>query len=218
MLSLKTTFRRPIVSALGILLVVSMTAFLSVGIGQAYAANNTLATIEDKFTTVALMTEKFRNQSNVTLQFGDVTKTQVTRQFPEKVIDFLDKLPEKYPDMVKEVSSAGLASAYIPSLTVDFFTDHSFEDSVEKKNYTAPWARPSGTPYCCAVFEIELTEINPPAIVESFIEISKDQTKAMFETEYRADVRGDITSIQENEEAVVGVAIVHTDIPRAKLT
>ena len=45
MLSLKTTFRRPIVSALGILLVVSMTAFLSVGIGQAYAANNTLATI-----------------------------------------------------------------------------------------------------------------------------------------------------------------------------
>ena len=93
MLSLKTTFRRPIVSALGILLVVSMTAFLSVGIGQAYAANNTLATIEDKFTTVALMTEKFRNQSYVTLQFGDVTKTQVTRQFPEKVIDFLDEMP-----------------------------------------------------------------------------------------------------------------------------
>ena len=195
MLSIKNALRRPIVSALGILLVVSMTAFLSIGIGQAYAANNTLATIEDKFTTVALMTEKFRNQSNVTLQFGDVTKTQVTRQFPEKVIDFLDEMPSKYPDMVKEVSSAGLASAYIPSLSVDFFADHSYEESVAKKNPTGAWSRPHGTPYACAVFEIELTEINPPAIVESFIEISKDQTKAMFETEYRADVRGDITSV-----------------------
>ena len=195
MLSLKTTFRRPIVSALGILLVVSMTAFLSVGIGQAYAANNTLATIEDKFTTVALMTEKFRNQSNVTLQFGDVTQTQVTRQFPEKVIDFLDEMPSKYPDMVKEVSSAGLASAYIPSLTVDFFTDHSFENSVEKKNYTAPWARPSGTPYCCAMFEIELTEIGEPFSEENYMEITADQTKAVFETEYRSQLKGKITSV-----------------------
>ena len=89
MLSLKNALRRPIVSALGILLVVSMTAFLSVGIGQAYVANNTLKSIEDNFTTVALMTEKFRNQSNVTLQFGDKIQTQVTRQFPEKVVKFL---------------------------------------------------------------------------------------------------------------------------------
>ncbi len=195
MLSIKNALRRPIVSALGILLVVSMTAFLSVGIGQAYVANNTLATIEDKFTTVALMTEKFRNQSNVTLQFGDRTQTQVTRQFPEKVIDFLDKMPKKYPDMVKEVSSPGLASAYIPSLTVDFFTDHSFESSVEKINYTAPWARPSGTPYCCAMFEIELTEIGEPFVEEHFREITDDQTRAMYETEYRVQLEGTITSV-----------------------
>ena len=195
MLSLKTTFRRPIVSALGILLVVSMTAFLSVGIGQAYAANNTLATIEDKFTTVALMTEKFRNQSSVTLQFGDKTQTQMTRQFPEKVVNFLEELPQKYPEIIKEVASAGLASAYIPSLTVDFFTDHSFENSVEKINYTAPWARPSGTPYCCAIFEIELTEIDEPFAEENFIEISKDQTYAVYETEYRSQLKGNITSV-----------------------
>ena len=195
MLSLKNTLRRPIVSALGILLVVSMTAFLSVGIGQAYVANNTLKSIEDNFTTVALMTEKFRNQSNVTLQFGDITKTQVTRQFPEKIVDFLEELPEKYPDIVKEVASPGLASAYIPSLTVDFFTDHSYENSVEKINYTAPWARPSGTPYCCAIFEIELTEIGELFAEENFVEITKDQTKAVFETEYRAQLKGNITSV-----------------------
>ena len=195
MLSIKNTLRRPIVSVLGILLVVSMTAFLSVGIGQAYAANNTLATIEDKFTTVALMTEKFRNQSNVTLQFGDVTRTQVTRQFPEKVIEFLDEMPEKYPDMVKEVSSPGLASAYIPSLTVDFFADHSYEESVAKKSPTGAWARPHGTPYCCAVFEIELTEIGEPFAEENYMEITADQTKAVFETEYRSQLKGNITSV-----------------------
>lgn len=195
MLSLKTTFRRPIVSALGILLVVSMTAFLSVGIGQAYAANNTLATIEDKFTTVALMTEKFRNQSNVTLQFGDKTQTQVTRQFPEKVVKFLEALPEKYPELVKEVASPGLASAYIPSLTVDFFTDHSYEESVAKKNPTGAWSRPHGTPYCCAMFEIELTEIGEPFAEENFIEISDDQTYAVYETEYRSQLKGNITSV-----------------------
>ena len=195
MLSIKNAIRRPIVSMLGILLVVSMTAFLSVGIGQAYVANNTLKSIEDNFTTVALMAEKFRNQSNVTLQFGDVTKTQVTRQFPENVVEFLEELPEKYPDLVKEVSSPGLASAYIPALTVDFFTDHSYEDSVEKKSYTAPWARPSGTPYCCAIFEIELTEIGEPFAEEKYVEITKDQTKAVFETEYRAQLKGNITSV-----------------------
>ncbi|MBQ9079668.1 MAG: ABC transporter permease [Clostridia bacterium] len=195
MLSIKNALRRPIVSALGILLVVSMTAFLSVGIGQAYVANNTLNSIEDNFTTVALMTEKFRNQSNVTLQFGDQTQTQVTRQFPEKVTDFLAEMPEKYPDIVKDVSSPGLASAYIPELTVDFFTHHSYEESVAKLNYTGAWPRPHGTPYCCAVFEIELTEIGEPFAEESFIEITEDQTKAVFETEYRAQLKGNITSV-----------------------
>ncbi len=195
MLSIKNAIRRPIVSALGILLVVSMTAFLSIGIGQAYVANNTLKSIEDNFTTVALMTEKFRNQSNVTLQFGDKTQTQVTRQFPEKVVKFLEALPEKYPDLVKEVASPGLASAYIPSLTVDFFADHSYEDSVAKKNPTGAWARPHGTPYCCAMFEIELTEIGEPFAEENFIEISDDQTYAVYETEYRSQLKGNITSV-----------------------
>ena len=195
MLSLKNTLRRPVVSALGILLVVSMTAFLSVGIGQAYVANNTLKSIEDNFTTVALMTDKFRNQSNVTLQFGDITKTQVTRQFPEKVVEFLEELPEKYPDLVKEVASPGFASAYIPSLTVDFFTDHPCEESVVKKNPTGAWPRPQGTPYTCAVFEIELTEIGEPAIDENFIEITEDQAKAVFETETIAKIKGKITSV-----------------------
>ena len=195
MLSIKNAIRRPIVSALGILLVVSMTAFLSVGIGQAYVANNTLKSIEDNFTTVALMTEKFRNQSNVTLQFGDKTQTQVTRQFPEKVVKFLEALPEKYPELVKEVASPGLASAYIPSLTVDFFTDHSYEESVAKKNPTGAWSRPHGTPYCCAIFEIVLTEIGEPFAEENFIEISDDQTYAVYETEYRSQLKGNITSV-----------------------
>ena len=195
MLSIKNAIRRPIVSALGILLVVSMTAFLSVGIGQAYVANNTLKSIEDNFTTVALMTEKFRNQSNVTLQFGDKTQTQVTRQFPEKVVKFLEALPEKYPELVKEVASPGLASAYIPSLTVDFFADHSYEESVAKKNPTGAWSRPHGTPYCCAIFEIVLTEIGEPFTEENFIEISDDQTYAVYETEYRSQLKGNITSV-----------------------
>ncbi len=195
MLSIKNAIRRPIVSALGILLVVSMTAFLSVGIGQAYVANNTLKSIEDNFTTVALMTEKFRNQSNITLQFGDKTQTQVTRQFPEKVVKFLEALPEKYPELVKEVASPGLASAYIPSLTVDFFTDHSYEESVAKKNPTGAWSRPHGTPYCCAIFEIVLTEIGEPFAEENFIEISDDQTYAVYETEYRSQLKGNITSV-----------------------
>lgn len=195
MLSIKNALRRPIVSALGILLVVSMTAFLSVGIGQAYVANNTLKSIEDNFTTVALMTEKFRNQSNVTLQFGNQTETQVTRQFPQKVTDFLAEMPEKYADIVKIVSSPGLASAYIPSLTLDFFTHHSYEESVAKLNYTGAWPRPHGTPYNCAVFEVKLTEIGTPALKESFIEITDDQTRAVYETEIRVPLKGTITSV-----------------------
>ena len=195
MLSIKTTFRRPIVSALGILLVVSMTAFLSVGIGQAYVANETLNSIEYNFTTVALMTSKFRNGNSAILKFGDRTVNYIPRQFPEKVTDFLAELPEKYPDMVKAISSPGLASAYIPTLTIDSFAEHSYEESVAQKSPTGAWARPYGTPYSCGVLEIKLTEIGEPTQNDKYIEIVDDMTKQKNEIETVVQLKGVVTSV-----------------------
>ena len=195
MLSIKNAIRRPIVSALGILLVVSMTAFLSVGIGQAYVANNTVNSIEYNFTTVALMTSKYRNQESVFLQFGDQTSTYTPRQFPEKLREWLSEAPDKYPDIVKEVSSPGLASAYIPSLNVDFFTDHSYEESVAKVSFSGAWPRPQGVPYTCGVLEIRLTEIGEPSQRETYIEYVDNLTKKKNETETTVQLKGIITSV-----------------------
>ena len=93
MLSIKNAIRRPIVSLLGIMLVVSMTGLLSFGIGQAYVADNQLKSIEEEFATDGLTTDKCRNQSTATLQFGDITETQFKRQFPVKVVIFLSEFP-----------------------------------------------------------------------------------------------------------------------------
>ena len=194
MLSIKTTLRRPIVSVLGILLIISMTAFLSVGIGQAIVAKDTLDSFEDNFTTVALVTGKFRQDYRQMFKFGDQTFSVMQRTLPEEISNWLDGAVKEYPDIVKAVSTPGLASAYIPDLEVDFYTDHPYEGSIVNVNGQAAYPRPYGMPYNCAVLEFELSEIGKITQKETNIGLV-DMTKAIFETETFVQLEGKVTTV-----------------------
>ncbi|MBO5702706.1 MAG: ABC transporter permease [Clostridia bacterium] len=164
MLSIKNAFRRPIVSVLGILLVVAMVAFSCVAIGQASVATNTLNTLDENFTTIALITAKYRKSENFTWQGGgkDFTINATTSQLPEEVKNWLSEMPNDNTDTVKAVASPGLASAYIPDLEVDFFAEHDYEDSMAHRDPLAPYPSPAGAPYTCAVLEFKLNHIGEP--------------------------------------------------------
>ena len=164
MLSIKNSLRRPIVSALGILLVVAMVAFSCVAIGQASVATNTLNTLDENFTTIALITAKYRKPENFTWQSGemDFTISSTISQLPEEVKNWLSEMPNDNTDTVKAVASPGLASSYIPNLEVDFFAEHDYEDSMAHRDPLAPYPSPAGAPYTCAVLEFKLNHIGEP--------------------------------------------------------
>ena len=199
MLSIKTALRRPIVSLLGILLVVSMTAFLSVGIGQAIMAKDTLNSFENNFTTVALISGKFRQDYRKTYKFGDKTFSVIQRTIPEEISNWLDSMTKEHPDIVKDISSPGLASAYIPDLEVDFYTDHPYEGSIVSVSATAAYPRPYGMPYNCVVLEFKLSEIGDITTKETNLGLV-DNTRASFETETFVQLKGVVTTVVECNE------------------
>lgn len=194
MLSLKNALRRPLVSLLGILLVASMTAFLCIGIGQAIVAKDTLVSFDDAFTTVALVSGKFRQDYSGRYTFGEQSFSVIQRTLPEEVSNWFDGVAKTYPDIIKAVASPGLASAYIPELEVDFHTAHPYAGSIVSVQGTAPYPRPYCMPYNCAVLEFELSGVGTAKQKESFLELV-DETVALFETETTVQLKGKVTRV-----------------------
>lgn len=195
MISIKNAFRRPIVSALGILLVVAMTALFSVAIGQARAAKNTLSSLDENFTTIALITAKYRRPEEFTWQGGgtDSTINSATSQLPEEVKNWLSEMPSNNTETVKAVASPGLASAYIPDLEVDFFAEHDHDDSMAHRDPQAQCPSPAGAPYTCAVLEFMLTDIGEPTQIYVPIQIVGN-TVTQVELRTNILLQGRITS------------------------
>lgn len=129
MKAIKKLLRQPIKAVAGILLVAIAVAVLCVCAGQSLAARET---------------QERLNQSYLTLAFpeSDVEGAQSR---------WLDAYAQEHPEVVKEVSRVGLASAYIPELTIDNWTQHWHKPLVTTSNLF--------TPYDTAILEITLTDI-----------------------------------------------------------
>lgn len=129
MKAIKQLLRQPIKAVAGILLVAIAVAVLCVCAGQSLAARET---------------QERLNQSYLTLAFpeSDVEGAQSR---------WLDAYAQEHPEVVKEVSRVGLASAYIPELTIDNWTQHWHKPLVTTSNLF--------TPYDTAILEITLTDI-----------------------------------------------------------
>lgn len=129
MKAIKQLLRQPIKAAAGILLIAIAVAALCVCAGQSMAARETQARLNRSYLTLA---------------------------FPKSDVDgiqsrWLDSYAGEHPEVVKEVSRVGLASAYIPELTIDNWTQHWHKPLVTTPNLF--------TPYDTAILEIILTDI-----------------------------------------------------------
>ena len=129
--SIKQSMRRPARTLLGILLITLAAAVLCVCLGQSLAAGATDSLLDEKYLTVAFPSDLYSPEAH---------KWAVA-------------YAAEHPEIIKEIRSSVLASAYIQSLEHENFTTrlhYTDEDGVRDISY-APFDR--------AVFEIEVKDI-----------------------------------------------------------
>lgn len=129
MKAIKQLLRQPIKAVAGVLLVAIAVSVLCVCAGQSLAAGET---------------QERLNQSYLTLAFPKSDADGIQSHW-------LDSYAQEHPEVVKEVSRVGLASAYIPELTIDNWAQHWHKPLVTTSNLF--------TPYDTAILEITLTDI-----------------------------------------------------------
>lgn len=152
--AIRQQLRRPVRTLTGILLIALAVAMLCVSIGQAFAAEKTASTMDSRFTTVALLTAKYQQDSQE--EDGAIN---IKMQPPEEIQSWIADTAEDHPEIVKALSYPGLAAAYIPELEPDTYIDHPMQrDTYGTLNY-ALQPYPAGAPYSTAMLEIQLDEI-----------------------------------------------------------
>lgn len=148
-------FRNSAKSFAGILLLAFAIAALCIGVGQQQAALSAEKSVGELYTTVALPVPNLQ-----TLWIsGGMTKFQYTSKLLTKEqLDIIDQLLTENSALVKTVSNTGLASAYIPQLQPDMYTDHDYRYNYVVSDSLHPVD--GGAPYCCAMLEVELEEVS----------------------------------------------------------
>lgn len=142
--------RQPLKTLSGIILVALAVAILCVCVGQASAAANMRAAMEESYHTVALPTNKYQ-----------------TGSIPQEVLDWIDKTVEENPDVILSDSHAGLASAYIPELHPDNYIRYVRPSSAVDSTNQNLLPETTGAPYTCAMLEITLTKVTLQELQES---------------------------------------------------
>lgn len=104
MRSVLQLIRQPLRTLAGILVVALAVSVLSVSVSQTLAAANTAEQLNETFLTVALPTSAMSADGEA----------------------WIEELKAEYPGIVEADASHGLASAYIPELTPDNYTQHLF--------------------------------------------------------------------------------------------
>lgn len=129
--SIKQSMRRPARTLLGILLITLAAAVLCVCLGQSLAAGATDSLLDEKYLTVAFPSDLYSPEAH----------------------EWAVAYAAEHPEIIKEIRSSVLASAYIQGLEHENFTTrlhYTDEDGVRDISY-APFDR--------AVFEIEVKDI-----------------------------------------------------------
>lgn len=139
--------RQPVKSFVGVVLIGLLVTILSICVGQSVSAGKTEERLNDLFLTVALPTTQYNGMS---------------RKLPDGMKDLMDRLDNDYPDVVRAVSAPGLASAYVPQLQPDMYTQHEsyfgWQTGIDGVISTMV-SSPVGAPYSCAMLEVRLEEI-----------------------------------------------------------
>ncbi len=185
----------------GVVLVMLCVAILIVCVGQSVAAGQTDAQLDDLFLTIAMPTTNYNGTS---------------RKLPQQASDFLETLATDYPDIVRAVSSPGLASACILQLKPDMYTNHTSyfgweagTDGVASTMVTSP----VGAPYSCAMLEVRLDEIVGKTPATAWDIGTQDQWMMDVLTYHCINIRGTVLGVvglNEGFQDPVGMTITLT--------
>lgn len=153
---IRQLLRQPIKTFFGIILVSMAVAILCVCVGQSMAAGNMEASLDSSYHTVALLTGKYQYSED------EDGNQMFSRTIPESTQEWIREfLAENEEDILAD-SRAGLASAYIPSMTADNYTGYFIPPAeAESINYYLQ-SEVYGSPYTCAMLEVLLSEIGEP--------------------------------------------------------
>ncbi len=131
MKSIRQTWRRAGRAIMGILLLTLASAMLCVCLGQSFAASMADSGLDEKFITLAFPSDQYSAEAD----------------------SWAKEYTAAHPETVKTVSLPVLASAHIPALSHDNFTDHlHYKEEYQIKRL--PYS-----PFDRAVFEILITGI-----------------------------------------------------------
>ena len=141
--------RQPVKTLFLLLLVFLASAMLVICVGQYTAAGLTRANLDDRYDTVALLSDEY---------FWEKTPGgQAHSPFlPEDIQSWVDNTLATRKDLVKEESHTQVYSAYIPGVAPDNFSQYENGGYLDSSNMEIIGA---GYPYRCAMLEVTLTAV-----------------------------------------------------------
>ncbi len=192
----KQLFRQPMKTLAGILTVALAVAILCISAGQFMLVAQAGVAIEEQFSTVALMGGDSRYASRIETMYipgvGDVAVNISSNELRADVTEFVNTMATEHPDLLKTIANPGLASAWIPELTVDNVSHHMANSPYLGIRETTPT-------HACAILEITVTEISDPhtAIAEGKL---VDGTAVSVERAMTVNIVGTVENVISLEE------------------
>lgn len=153
MKTIRQVSRQPLKSFAGIIMVALAVAVLVTCVGQYTATVLTRTNLDDRYNTVALLSDTYFWQQN---ESGNRVHLS---ELPDEIQSWIENTVQTRPDLVQDNSSTGLVSAYVPELNIDNFSQYENGDQMGDFNI--------GNPYRCAMLEVTLTEIGTEVITDT---------------------------------------------------
>ena len=197
MKSFHQLLRQPFKLIAGILLISLATAILTICVGQYIATDLTRSNLDDRYDTIALLTDEAFWALNPLL--GKIVRQS---DLPEETQRWIEETVQNRTDLVKTVSSTGLVSAYIPELSIDNFSQYENGYYMGRYNY--------GYPYRCAMLTVTLTKIGTVEKENATMLLLDEEVKS-FPTDITLLCVGTVESVvglEKGFEPVIGKTIV----------
>lgn len=155
---IRQLLRQPMKTISGVMLIVLAVAILCLGFGQLIIATSYEALMGDVFTTIAVPSFAYSDEN-----YNGDTGAEAVRA-PE-VTQTIRQMIEENPDVILGAAAPGLASAYIPDLTMDYYYQYDSVFSEFASTYYRTFCSDVYAP-SCAMFEVTITGQEEPIPVE----------------------------------------------------
>ena len=149
MKSVRQLLRQPLKTAVGVALMTLAAAIVCLCVGQALAAQNTKAALNERFSTIG-----------IPLVYEDMrgTITEDSYRLDQELLTWIDQMSKEHPDIVKGVAKHGALTAYIPEMMpynplLKKHSQYTQYDSFQSSVFV---------PYSCAMFVVTVDIIGKP--------------------------------------------------------